>query len=64
MSEPEREPLPVQVARDIAAQHELFALVLDAIEERCSSFALDDAGDREACALAIVSALMSRGVKL
>jgi hypothetical protein len=55
-------PTPIEVARAIADEHELLSLVLDVLEDRCASYSLDDAADREATALAIVARLMSRGV--
>ena len=56
-------PIPVQVARDVADEAELRAIVLDAIEDSCSSLALDDEGDRERAAANIAAALASRGVR-
>jgi hypothetical protein len=61
---PQPEPAPLALVRELTAEEELYRVILDCIEERCVSFALDDEADREACAIHITSSLMSKGVKL
>lgn len=56
-------PVPVQVAREVVDSQRLFELVLAAIEERCSSYALDDETDQVNAARAIADELAARGVR-
>ncbi len=54
-------PTPVAVAHDVVIERELYAFVLSVLEDRCSSFALDDATDRERCAQELATHLAHRG---
>lgn len=61
---PAPESPALALVRELTAEEELYRVVLDVIEERCASYALDDEADREACAIHITSRLMSKGVRL
>ncbi len=62
MSSIKPEPMPIAIARQIAAEHDTYSAVLDVLESKCASFALDDETDREQTAIAITTMLMQRGM--